>query len=59
MIRSSTIIRELALNLAKDLKTFGEITSLFTRIIQLCGSMLPYNRMINNHVISPNVITYS
>jgi len=40
MFRSSTIIRELALNLAKvTLKTFGEIASLF--IMGLCGSMLP------------------
>ena len=40
MFRSSAIIRELALNLAKVrfvLKTFREITSLF--IMQLCGSM--------------------
>ena len=40
MFRSSNIIRELELNLAKVifmLKTFGEITSLF--IMRLCGSM--------------------
>jgi len=40
MFRSSTIIRELALNLAEVIyffKTFGEIRSLF--IMQLCGSM--------------------
>ena len=43
MYRSSTIIRELALNLAKV--TF-----------MLCGSMLPYNLIINNDVISPNVL---
>ena len=57
MFRSSTIIRELALNLASyiDVKTFGEIASLF--IMRLFGSMLPHNRMINNDVISPNVLT--
>jgi len=41
MYRSSAIIREFALNLAKVIhiyvKTFGEITSLF--IMRLCGSM--------------------
>ena len=57
MFRSSTIIPELALNLAKVIfvKTFGEITSLF--IMRLCGSMLPHNRIINNDLISPNVLT--
>ena len=81
MFRSSTIIRELALNLAKVIfttyvKTFGQIMSLF--IMRLCGSMswngvqshsaqhathtrfhdkLPHNRVINNDVISPNVLT--
>ena len=35
-------------------KTFGEITSLF--IIRLCGSTLPHNRLINNDVISWNLI---
>ena len=54
MFRSSSIIRELALNLAK-VKTFGEITSLY--IMRLCGSMLLHNRIINNDVISPNVLT--
>ena len=58
MFRSSIITRELALNLAKVifmLKTFGEIRSLF--IMRLCGSMLPHNRIINNDVISPKVLT--
>jgi len=59
MFRSSTIIRELALNLAKVIyiyvKTFGEITPLF--IMWLCGSMLPHNHIINNDVISLNVLT--
>ena len=38
MFRSSIIIKELALNLAK--------------VIFMCGSMLPHNRIINNDVIS-------
>ena len=76
MLWSLTIIRELALNLAKVIfiKTFGAITSLF--IMRLCGSMswngmccmlcrmqhtpfhdmLPHNSIINNDVISPNVL---
>jgi len=36
------------------IKTFGGITSLF--VMRLCGSMLPHNRIINNDVISPNVL---
>jgi len=58
MFRSSTIIRELALNLAKSyiyVQTFAKITSLF--IMRLFGSMLPHNPIINNDVISPNVLT--
>ena len=57
MFRYSTIIRYVALNLAKVIfmfKKFGEITSLF--IMRLSGSMLPHNRLINNDVISPNVL---
>ena len=53
MFRSSTINREIALNLAKVifmLKKFDEITSLF--IMRLCGSRLPHNRIINNDVWS-------
>ena len=58
MYRSSAIIRELALNLAKVIfvKTLGEIMSF---IMRLCGSMswngvtsfhdmLPHNRIIND-----------
>ena len=51
MFRSSIIIRELALNLAKVilmLKTFDEVTSLF--IMRLCGSILPHNPI---WVVSP------
>jgi len=57
MFRSSTIIKELALNLAKVkfVKTFCEITSLF--IMRLCSNMLPHNRIINNDANSPNVFT--
>jgi len=36
------------------IKTFGEIMSLF--IMQLCGSMLGHNRLINKNVISLNVL---
>jgi len=57
MFRSSTIIREPALNLAKVIFMLkrGEITSLF--VMLLCGSMLPHNRIINKDVISSNVLT--
>ena len=48
MFRSSSIIREFALNLVKVL---------FTLKHSLCGSMLPHNSIINNDVISPNVLT--
>ena len=58
MFRSSTIIRELALNLAKvifTLKHSVKLRRLF--IMRLCGSMLPHNRIINNDLFSPNVLT--
>jgi len=57
MFRSSTIIRELALNLAKIIfivKTFGEIMLLFSML--LCGSMLSHNSILNNDVIPPNLL---
>ena len=44
MFRSSTIIRELALKMAKV-------------IFMLKHSVLPHNLIINNDVISPNVLT--
>ena len=54
MFRSSTIIRELALNLAKVIFMLKHSVKLRR---YLCGSMLPHNRIINNDVISPNVLT--
>ena len=88
MFRSSTIIRELALNLAKVIFTLKHSVklSLFimwlcggmswngvcvvfcaecesvafctaTQFMRLCGSMLPHNRIINNDVISSNILT--
>ena len=80
MFRSSTIIRELALNLAKVIITLKHSVKLGRYL--LCGSvstchgmacvlhavfctacntpfhdMLPNNRIINNDVILPNVLT--
>ena len=56
MLRSSTIIRELALNLAEVIFML-KYSVKFSRYLLcgLCGSMLPHNRIINNDVISPNV----
>ena len=54
------IIRELALNLAKIIFMLKHSVKL--RSYTLCGcvaaccSMLPHNRIINNDVISPNVL---
>jgi hypothetical protein len=82
MCRSSTIIRELALNLAKVIFMLKHSVKL--RRYLLCGcvaachthtpfhdmlphavhtthmsfhDMLPHNRIINNDVISPNILT--
>ena len=60
MFRSPTIITELALNLAKVIFMLKHSVKL--RRYLLCGcvaacSMLPHNRIINNDVISPNVLT--
>ena len=61
MFRFSTIIWELALNLAKV--TLMLKLSVKLRRYLLCGcvaaccSMLPHSRIINNDVISPNVLT--
>ena len=52
MFRPSTIIRELALNSAKVIFMLKHSVKL-----RLCGSMLPHNRIINNDVILPNVLT--
>ena len=60
MFRSSTIIRELTLKLAKILFMLKHSVKL--RRYLLCGcvaafhDMLPHNRIINNDVISPNVL---
>ena len=62
MFRSSTIIRELALNLTKVIFMLKHSVKL--RRYLLCGcvaaccSMLPHNYIINNEVISPNVLTH-
>ena len=53
MFRSSTINRELATNLAEVIFTLKHSV----KLRQLCGSMLPHNRIINNDVISRNVLT--
>jgi len=75
MFRSSTIIRELALNLAKFIFMLKHSVKL--RCYLLCGcvaactgmacvlhathtpfhDMLPHNLIINNDIISPNVLT--
>jgi hypothetical protein len=68
MFRSSAIIRELALNLAEVIFTLKHSDKL--RRYLLCGcvaachrmacvlyDMLPHNRIINNDVICPNVLT--
>ena len=58
MFRSSTIIRETAMNLAKVMFILKYSVKLHRYL--LCGCvapMLPHNRIINNDVISPNVLT--
>ena len=68
MFQSSTILRELVQSLAKVTLLLKQSVKLCRRI--LCGdvaachgmacvlyAMLPYNRIINNDVISPNVLT--
>ena len=55
MFRSSTIIRELALNLVKVIFMLKHSVKLL--VMRLCGSMLPHNSIINNDVISPNALT--
>jgi hypothetical protein len=82
MFRSSTIIRELALNLAKVMFMLKNSVKLcrylLCRCVVACQGMacvlyavqnaqhtthtpfhvmLPHNRIINNDVISPNVLT--
>jgi len=59
MFRSSTIIRELAQNLAKVIFTQNATLSHSAQHATHTPfhDMLPYNRIINNDVISPNVLT--
>ena len=61
MFRSSTINREIALNLAKFIFMLKHSVKLRRYLLRgcvaACGSMLPHNRIINNDVISPNVLT--
>ena len=85
MFRSSTIIRELALNLAKVIFVLKHSVKLHCYLqggsnmtgtdlcvnkpvtvpvifeppcsMPLCGIMLPHNRILNNDLISPNVLT--
>ena len=61
MFRSSTIIRELALNLAKVIFILKHSVKLCRYLlcgrVATCCSMLPHNRIINKDVISPNVLT--
>ena len=61
MLRSSTIIRELALNLAKVIFMLKHSVKLRRYLlcdcVAACHNMLPHNRIIYNDVISPNVLT--
>ena len=65
--RSSTIIRELALNLAKVIFILKHSVKLRRYLLRGCVAarhgmacvlhdMLPHNCIINNDVISPNVL---
>ena len=58
MFRSSTIIRELPVNLVKVVFMLKHSVEL--RRYLLCGcvaAMLPHNHIINNDVIPQNVLT--
>ena len=58
MFRSSTFIRELALDLDKVIFTLKHSMKLRPYLLGGCvADMLPHNRIINNDVISPNVLT--
>ena len=63
MFRSSTIIREPALNLAKFIFMLKHCRMPLSHILHGITThtpfhdMLPHNRIINNDVISPNVLT--
>ena len=54
MFRSSTIIRELALNLAKVIFMLKHSVHATHTSFHY---MLPHNRIINNGLIAPNVLT--
>ena len=68
MFRSSIIIRELALSLAKVTFMLQHSVELHNYLLCSCVAaghgmacvlhdMLPHNRIINNDVIPPNVVT--
>ena len=57
MFRPSTIIRDLALNLVKVIFMLKHSVRLRRYLLCSCDSMLPHNSIINNDVISPNVLT--
>jgi hypothetical protein len=61
MFCSSTIIRELALSMAKVMFMLKHSVKLRRYLlcccVAACCSMLPHNRIINNDVTSPNVLT--
>jgi hypothetical protein len=68
MFRSSIIIRELTLNLVKVIFMLQHSVKLRRYLLRGCVAacratntplhdMLPHNRIINNDVISPNVLT--
>ena len=66
MFRSSTIIRELELNMAKVMFTLKHSVKLRRYLLYSCArhathtpfhDMLPHNRIISNDVISPKVLT--
>ena len=59
MSRSSTIIRELVLNLAEVifmLKHSVKLVVIYYAVVWQ-HDMLPHNRIVYNDVISPNVLT--
>ena len=59
MFRSSTIVREFALNLAKVIFTLKHsvLHAAQNATHTPFHDMLPHNRIINNDVTSPNVLT--
>ena len=59
MFRSSTIIKELALNLAKFIIMLKHSVKLRRYLLCSCvaACLLPHNHIINNDAISPKVLT--